>query len=79
MGMCLAYLGRVMKIILDVPDLKAEMMLELLSHFPFVKVARMSKEKARSVEDLFEAMSEIGEIRSGRRKRKTLDQLLEEL
>jgi len=68
-----------MKIILDVPANKAQLMLELLSSISFVKVAPLSKEKARRVDDLIEAMSEIREIKAGKRKGKSLDKLLDEL
>ena len=68
-----------MKIILDVPANKAQLMLELLSSISFGKVAPLSKEKARRVDDLIEAMSEIREIKAGKRKGKSLDKLLDEL
>jgi len=73
------YLWLTMKIILEVPANKAQMMLDLLSSISFVKVAPLSKEKARRVDDLIEAMSEIGEIKRGAKKGKPLKQLLDEL
>lgn len=69
----------VMKILMEVPPSKAKMMLDLLGSIPFVKVAPLSKEKARRIDDLIEAMAEIGEIKRGTRKGKPLKQLLDEL
>ncbi len=55
------------------------MMIELLSSISFVKVAPLSKDKSRRVEDLIEAMAEVGEIKRGARKGKPLKQFLDEL
>ena len=68
-----------MKILLEVPANKERMMLELLSSISFVKAAPLSKAKARRIDDLIEAMAEIGEIERGTRKGKPLSQLLDEL
>jgi len=68
-----------MKILLEVPANKARMMLELLSSISFVKAGPLSKAKARRIDDLIEAMAEIGEIKRGTRKGKPLSQLLDEL
>ncbi|HMQ75712.1 MAG: hypothetical protein IPM49_18280 [Flavobacteriales bacterium] len=68
-----------MKILLEVPTSKAKMMIELLSSISFVKVAPLSKDKSRRVEDLIEAMAEVGEIKRGARKGKPLKQFLDEL
>lgn len=68
-----------MRIIVEVPPSKAKMMLDLLQSISFVKATPMSKEKARRIGDLLEAMTEIGEIKQGTRKGKPLKELLDEL
>ena len=50
-------------------------MIELLSSLSFVKAKPLSKAKAERVESLLQALAEVEEIKSGKRKAKTLKEV----
>lgn len=68
-----------MNIMLQVAEKYVPFMLELLSNFKFVKAKPMCKTKAVFLSELSEAVEEVKLARSGKKKLKTLDQVINEL
>ena len=68
-----------MDYILEVPKDKQAFLEELLKGFSFIKARKISKEKAERVTDMLDAIAEIEEIESGKRKPKSMKALLREL
>ncbi len=68
-----------MKLMLEVPESRAAFVVELLRSLSFVKTKPLSKAKAERVENLLEALQEVEEIKSGKRKPRLLKDLVREL
>ncbi|MBK9449621.1 MAG: hypothetical protein IPN95_09420 [Bacteroidetes bacterium] len=68
-----------MKMTIEVRDDKAAFILELLKNFSFVKLDEASKEKARVLEELKEAVNEVNRAKRGEVKLQTARELLNEL
>jgi hypothetical protein len=68
-----------MNYIVEVPEKKQAFLEELLRSFKYVKARRISKVKAERVNDMLDAIAEIGEIEAGKRKPRTVKALLREL
>lgn len=68
-----------MKMTIEVRDDKAAFILELLKNFSFVKLDQASKEKARVLEELKEAVAEVNRAKRGEIKLQTARELLNEL
>ncbi len=68
-----------MKVVVDIKDSKADFVLELLKSLSFVKVKKISPEKAQLIEEIKSAVSEVNLARQGKVKLKTAQQLLNEL
>ena len=71
-----------MKLILDIPDNQAAFMLELLRHFPFLKIQNSEEQnahKAQMLQDLSESIDEVKLIKAGVLKGYTLEEALAEL
>lgn len=68
-----------MKLMLEVPESRAAFVVELLRSLSFVKTKPLSKVKAERVEDLLQALQEMEEIKTGKRKPKLLKDLVREL
>lgn len=71
-----------MKLILEIPDNQAAFMLELLRHFPFLKIRNdedsvVSKEQI--LQDLSESIDEVKLIKAGVLRGYTLEEALSEL
>jgi hypothetical protein len=56
-----------MKILIDIPDDKANALLEVLHDISYVKVIRISEGKTPFKEELKEAIDEVGLIKSGKK------------
>ncbi len=67
-----------MKLLIEVPDSRAAFVLELLQNLSFVKAKPLSKAKAERIESLLQALQEVEEIKSGKRKPKLLKDLVRE-
>lgn len=65
-----------MNYIVEVPDNKKHFVEELLRNLAFVKTRRISKVKAARVNDMLDAIAEIQEIESGKRKPRSMKALL---
>ncbi len=68
-----------MNYILTVPDGRKEFLEELFKAMPFIKAKAISKAKAEHMTDMIEAIEELKEIESGKRKPRSMKALLREL
>ncbi|HBH49101.1 MAG TPA: hypothetical protein DDX98_10695 [Bacteroidales bacterium] len=68
-----------MKVILDIKDNKAAFVMELLNNFSFVKAKPITKEKAKLMEEIKEAVDNLNMVKQGKMKAKPLNDLLNEL
>ena len=73
-----------MKLTVEIPDNKADFMLELLHNLPFVKVqqerkAKKAVQKAELMADMQEAITELKEVLAGRKESRDAYELLAEL
>jgi len=68
-----------MKILIDIPDKKASFFLELLQNFKFVKAQQLTSQSAEVLKDLKEAVEEVNEIKTGKKKARPLIEFLNEL
>lgn len=68
-----------MKVLLDIPDNKADSLLEVLRSISFVKAKRLTDSKAQLIEDIREAVEEMKLIRAGKKKARNAEDFLNEL
>ncbi|WP_439483130.1 hypothetical protein [Cyclobacterium plantarum] len=68
-----------MKVLLDIKDEKAAFIMELLSNFKFVKAKPLTPYKSEVLEGLQEAVDEVNQIKSGKKKAQPLSDFLNEL
>lgn len=73
-----------MKLTVEIPDNKADFMLELLQNLPFVKVrqnrkTKIANQKAELIADMQEAVIELNEVLAGRKTSRSVYDFLEEL
>ncbi len=71
-----------MKLILEIPDNQAAFMLELLRHFPFLKIQNSEEQnsvKEQMLQDMSEAIDEIKLMKAGVLKGYTLEEAMAEL
>ena len=68
-----------MKILLDIKDNKVSFVLELLNSLNFVKVKKLSDEKAEVLSDVKESIYELNLIKKGKLKGIPARELIDEL
>ena len=68
-----------MKVLLDIKDDKAAFIMELLHNFKFVKVKELTPYKAEVLEGIREAVEEVNQIKSGKKKAQPLSEFLNDL
>jgi len=68
-----------MKVLLDVKDNKAEFIMQLLKSFNFVKAKTITPAKALLIEEMKEAVEELKQVRSGKKKGRKAEEFLNEL
>ncbi|AEI48834.1 hypothetical protein [Runella slithyformis] len=68
-----------MKLLLDIPDHKANFMLELIKSFRFVKSKTITSAKAQEISSMIDAIEEVKLAKQGKVKLKKADDLLNEL
>ena len=68
-----------MKVILDIKDDKAAFFMELLKNFSFVKAKPITPNKAEVLEELKEAVEELSQVKTGKKKAQPLSEFLGEL
>ncbi|MFP5040776.1 hypothetical protein [Parasediminibacterium sp. JCM 36343] len=65
-----------MKILLDVPDKKAQSILEVLQSIPKVKAKQITDAKSAIMEDIREAVEEMKLIRAGKKEARNAEDFL---
>lgn len=68
-----------MKVLLDIKDDKAAALLEVLRSLSFVKTNTLTEEKALFLTELKEAVEEMKLVKTGKRKGRKIEDLLDEL
>ncbi len=68
-----------MKLLLDIPDNKASVFLEVLKSISFVKTQMLTDSKAMILSEVREAVEEIKLIKSKKKKARNADDFLNEL
>ncbi len=68
-----------MRVLLEVKDSKADFVMELLRSLSYVKAKPISEEKAKLMEEIKEAVSEMKLIRAGKKKARNAEDFLNEL
>ncbi|HLW50711.1 MAG TPA: hypothetical protein VKZ78_07030 [Sphingobacteriaceae bacterium] len=68
-----------MKLLLEIKENKAEMLLALLRDLPYVKIKTMSDNETRFLLELQESIEELNQIKSSKSKGRPIADLLNEL
>lgn len=68
-----------MKLLLEIKENKAEMLLALLRDLPYVKVKTMSDDETRFFLEMQEAIEELNQIKTGKSKGRLVADLLNEI
>jgi hypothetical protein len=68
-----------MKVLLDIPDNKANSIMEVLNSIPYIKTKALTDEKATLVGEIREAVIEMKLIKAGKRKARNAEDFLNEL
>ena len=68
-----------MKVILDIEDKKAPALMEILKELRFVKTKTITPAKAQLLSELKEAVDEMNQIKTGKKKARNAEDVLSEL
>lgn len=68
-----------MKILLEIPDNKAEALLKVLKDISYIKATTITEGKALLMQEMKEAVEEMKLIRSGKKKARNAEDFLNEL
>jgi hypothetical protein len=68
-----------MQVLLNVPDVKAPYLMDVLQHISYVKVKPLTDEKALLLTEVREAVEEMKLIKSGKKKARNVEDFLHEL
>ena len=68
-----------MKLIVDVKDSQVPFFMELISNLSFAKANPISREKARLIEEIEEAVKNVRLVKEGKLKAKPLSEVLDEI
>jgi hypothetical protein len=68
-----------MKVLVEIPDNKADFFMEVLKSFSFVKSRTLSPEKAQVLLELKEAVENLNLVKQGKLKARPAKELLHEL
>lgn len=68
-----------MKLLLDIKDDKASLIIALLKEFKFVKATTLSNEDAAFLEGLKDSVEQVQQAKNGKVKLKSTRQLLDEI
>jgi hypothetical protein len=69
----------VMQVLLNIPDIKAPFLMDVLQHISYVKVKPLTDEKALLLTEIREAVEEMKLIKSGKKKARNMEDFLHEL
>jgi hypothetical protein len=67
-----------MKVLLDIPDKKADSLLDVLRHISYVKAKPLTESKAKLLSDIQEAVHEIKQIKAGKETSRNVRDFLRE-
>jgi hypothetical protein len=68
-----------MKVLLDIPDNKAQSFMDVLNSISFVKAKKLTDSKAQLMEEIREAVQEMKLIKAGKKKARNAEDFLNEL
>ena len=68
-----------MKVLLDIPDKKADSLLDVLRHISYVKATPLTDKKSELLLDIREAVDEIKQIKAGKDTSQSAREFLSEL
>jgi hypothetical protein len=68
-----------MQVLLNIPDVKAPFLMDVLQHISYVKVKPLTDEKALLLTEIREAVEEMKLIKSGKAKARNVKDFLHEL
>ncbi|MDR1022621.1 MAG: hypothetical protein LBL94_05045 [Prevotellaceae bacterium] len=68
-----------MQVLLNVPDMKAPFLMDVLRHISYVKVKPLTDEKALLLTEIREAVEEMKLIKSGKKQARNVEDFLHEL
>jgi hypothetical protein len=68
-----------MQVLLNIPDVKAPFLMDVLQHISYVKVKPLTDEKALLLTEIKEAVEEMKLIKRGKKKARHLEDFLHEL
>lgn len=68
-----------MKVLLDIPDNKADSLMDVLGSIPYVKAKPLTDAKALLLSEIREAVEEMQSIRAGKAEARDAEEFLDEL
>jgi hypothetical protein len=68
-----------MQVLLNIPDIKAPFLMDVLQHISYVKVKPLTDEKALLLTEIREAVEEMKLIKSGKKQARNMEDFLDEL
>ncbi|MBK8712537.1 MAG: hypothetical protein IPL97_11790 [Niastella sp.] len=68
-----------MKVLLDIPDNKAQSLMDVLNSISFIRTKKLTDGKAQLLEEIREAVQEMKLIKAGKKKARNADDFLNEL
>jgi hypothetical protein len=67
-----------MKVLLDIPDKKADSFMDVLRHISYVRAMPLTESKAELLSEIREAVHEIKQIRAGKKSSRSVRDFLRE-
>jgi thermostable 8-oxoguanine DNA glycosylase len=67
-----------MKVLLDIPDKKADSLMDVLRHISYVKAKPLTDRKAELLSEIREAVHEVKQIRAGKKSSRSARDFLRE-
>jgi hypothetical protein len=68
-----------MQVLLNIPDVKAPFLMDVLQHISYVKVKPLTDERALLLTETREAVEEMKQIKSGKKQARDMEDFLNEL
>ncbi|MBL7974604.1 MAG: hypothetical protein JNJ85_06810 [Candidatus Kapabacteria bacterium] len=68
-----------MKILIDIPDTKADAFMDVLNSITFVKAKQLTESKAQALKEVRDAVVEMKQIKTGKKKSRSATEFLNEL
>ena len=68
-----------MKVLLEIPDNKAQSIMDVLHSISYIKTTSLTESKAKLLKEIKQAVDEITVIRTGKKKARNAEDFLNEL